>query len=375
MKILIDSQIFDTQNYGGISRYYTQIIENLNEDITVPIFVTENVYFNQSKIITNKQKTNKFFTYLLSKIGISFRKKIKKKNSKLMINALKKQDYDLFIPTYYNPYFLEYIGNKPFVLTVYDMIHELFPNYFNDAYIIIKNKCLLIERATKIIAVSENTKKDILKIYPRIDQSKIEVIYHGNSITINQKIKVKLPENYILFVGSRENYKNFNFLINAIIDLLKKDVTLKILCAGGGKFTNKEIEFLENLEIRNQVIQLNFEENQLGIFYKKAKCFVFPSSYEGFGIPVLESMACGCPIILTNFSSFPEVAGNAGIYFELNDEKDLKNKIEVLLENESMRKEYSLRGLEHIKKFNWHDAANQCLKVYQDTINIIDETI
>lgn len=372
MKILLDPQIFNAQVYGGISRYYTEVFSELNKDkkavIEIPISFSKNEYLKISSLYNNQQKRYSSLVNLMSKLGISTRKMTKKRNQKKTIEALKKQDFDLFIPTYYDPYFLEFIGDKPFVLTVYDMIHELFPQYFSDGKEIVANKKLLMHKATKIIAVSQNTKKDIIKIYPDIDASKIEVIYHGNSIKVNDNKTISLPENYILFVGVRDNYKNFNFLLESIVDLFRADPTLELVCAGGGKFKKEELEFIRSLNLENRISQRNFNEDELGLFYKNAKCFVFPSMYEGFGIPVLESMACGCPIVLTNNSSFPEVAGEAGIFYELDNKTDLKTKIESVLHNENLREEYSQKGLKQVQKFNWEDASQRCYDLYSNAL-------
>jgi glycosyltransferase involved in cell wall biosynthesis len=360
------------QKYGGISRYYTEIFEILTKksdiEIEVPLIYTKNIYFSESSLINKKQKRYAFLFNLITKAGISIRKKTRIINRNKTIKALKKQNFDLFIPTYYDTFFWEYIGTKPFVLTVYDMIHELFPQNTLEDSKLIQDKLLLMEKAAKIIAVSNNTKKDILKIYPHIEESKIEVIYHGNSIEVNKNAEIDLPLRYILFVGMRSGYKNFNFLLNSIKELLKEDSSLFLVCAGGGKFKAQEKELISKLGLKNQIIHRDFNENELGVFYKKALCFVFPSIYEGFGIPVLESMACGCPIILTRNSSFPEVAGEAGLFYNLNDGNDLKNKIESLVTNESLRKEFSLKGLEQVKKFDWNVAAKQCLEVYFESI-------
>jgi glycosyltransferase involved in cell wall biosynthesis len=370
MKIVLDPQIFNIQKYGGISRYYTEIFSILAQksenDVVLPLFYTNNVYLKESKLL--QKNNNLFFSILffLPKIGISTKSITRKKSKQLANNTISNADYDLFVPTYYDSYFIDFLGSKPFVLTVYDMIHELFPQYFaDDSFGVVKNKILLMEKATTIIAVSQNTKRDILKIYPHIDASKIEVVYHGSSIKIDESVKVNLPDNYILFVGSRDNYKNFIFLLKSIATLLKKNSSLSLICAGGGEFKKRELDLITELELENQIIQISFQENELGHYYKNAKCFVFPSMYEGFGIPVLESMACGCPIVLANHSSFPEVAGDAGVYFDLNSSEDLKIKIEDLITDENLRKEYSEKGLEQVKKFNWKNAAEECLKVYE----------
>ena len=375
IKILLDPQIFNLQTYGGISRYYTEIFkclkQNKNLSTILPIDSSNNVYVGNSGLLLQEKK--QLVAHLIKAInvlGISTRSLNRRISKKKTEKSFRDTKFDLFIPTYYDPYFLEIIDGKPFVLTVYDMVHELMPQYFiDDPWNVTVNKKKLLEKATKIIAVSKNTKKDIIKVYPHIDESKIEVIYHGNSIQVNEKASVNLPHNYILFVGSRDHYKNFYFLAESIKDLLIKDSTLKLICAGGGEFKDEEIEFLKKAGIQEQVEQKYFEEEQLGLFYKKAKCFVFPSMYEGFGIPVLEAMACGCPIVLSNSSSFPEVAGEAGIYFDISDKEDLMNKIVLVLNDEKFRDAHILKGIEQAKKFTWEMAASQCLELYKKAIN------
>ncbi|WP_246236363.1 glycosyltransferase family 4 protein [Flavobacterium ajazii] len=374
IKILIDPQIFNLQTYGGISRYYTEIFKRLKKNkklsIILPIDSSNNVYVANSGLLLKEKKLITYLIKTLNALGVSTRSLNRKISEKKTKRPLRDNNFELFIPTYYDPYFLEFINDKPFVLTVYDMIHELFPQYFiEDPWNVTVNKKRLLETATKIIAVSRNTKKDIIKIYPHIDESKIEVIYHGNSIQVNENVSVDLPDNYILFVGSRDYYKNFYFLAEAIKDLLAKDTSLKLICAGGGEFKEEEIEFLKRIGIQEQVEQKYFEEEQLGLFYKNARCFVFPSMYEGFGIPVLESMACGCPIVLANSSSFPEVAGEAGIYFDVSNKEDLMNKIVLVLNDKKLRDEHVLKGIEQAKKFNWEIAASQCLELYKKAIN------
>ncbi|MFC4165281.1 glycosyltransferase family 4 protein [Epilithonimonas zeae] len=372
MKILLDPQIFSQQTYGGISRYYTEIFSELEKkddlEVVLPIYYTDNFYLKTSNLLS-KNKILVSFYNLLSFFKISTKTLRKKKSEKSLKQVCRNNNYDVFIPTYYNPYFLDLIGEKPFVLTVYDMIHELFPQYFSDdPYRVIENKKKLIYKATRIIAVSHNTKKDILKIFPNIDANKIHVIHHGSSIKIKEYGKVNLPKNYVLYVGSRADYKNFRFLVSAIKPILKENPDLVLLAAGGGEFKDDEINYIEDKGLSQQIKQKNFEEDQLGHFYKNAKFFVFPSQYEGFGIPVLESMACGCPIILSNNASFPEVAGDAGIYFDSTSEEDLRSQIRMLLDDDNLRTLFSEKGLEQVKKFDWKVAAEQCLEVYRQAV-------
>ncbi len=372
MKILLDPQTYNEQKFGGISRYYTEMYLALNKadgvNVECPIVFSDNLHLKEAGLFQSWKNVIMEFKWCPKFLKKKILKKAKKCNLRNTRNALKKHNFDLFIPTYYNPYFLEDLARKPFVLTVYDMIHEIFPQYFTGDLHTVKNKRLLIEKAAKIIAISESTKQDIIKIYPHIEASKIEVVYLSHSIKVNSDTKVSLPKKYILFVGNRSIYKNFIFFLKAVVPILKADPNLFVVAAGGNKFNAEEQQLIKNLKVFNQIIQQNFDDNELATYYNNAKCFVFASEYEGFGIPVLESMACGCPVVLANHSSFPEVAGEAGVYFKLNDAEDLKNKVVQLLENDAFRTDYIEKGLLQVQKFGWHKTAADCLKVYHKAL-------
>lgn len=282
---------------------------------------------------------------------------------------MKKGDFDVFVSTYYDPFFLKYLNSKPFVLTVYDMIHELFPEYFvNDPFDVTIRKKILIEKSTKIIAVSENTKKDILKIYPQTDPNKIHVVYHGNSIKYNSNVQVNLPEKYLLYVGSRATYKNFMYMLDAIKKTLKAETDLYLVCAGGGDFNKQEVVLFKEYNLEDKIFHFNFKEEELGAYYKNAICFVFPSMYEGFGIPVLEAMSCECPVVLGKHSSFTEVAADAGIYFDVNDKNDLNEKIKMVLKKTEIRELAIAKGMKQSEKFSWKKASIECMEVYKSSL-------
>ena len=373
IKILLDPQIFNLQKFGGISRYYTEIYSSLKDEekveIKCPLLYTDNIHFKGSSLFKNSFQAKMIFFIRWNKIFRNFSpRKLLKKTEEKTLAILDKKEVNLFIPTYYDPYFMPYIKNTPFVLTVYDMIHELYPQHFTNDTITVPNKKLLIEKATKIIAISESTKKDILDVYPNIDAKKIDVVYLAHTITTDPSVAIDVPKEYILFVGNRALYKNFIFFLKSAAQILIDKPTLYIFCAGGNEFTEEEKLLIDHLALTDRVIQKNFKDSELENYYKHAKCFVFPSEYEGFGIPVLEAMACGCPVVLANHSSFPEVAGKAGIYFNLKDESDLREKITALLNDEKMRQDYSKRGLTQAAKFTWKKTAEESLKIYQSVL-------
>jgi glycosyltransferase involved in cell wall biosynthesis len=366
MKILYDHQIFTSQKYGGISRYFYELVRELHDiqevKCEIPLVVSDNHYISEKKIVTyvdlfpSKQFRGKQRIFNLF-------------NKPYSILKLKQQNFDVFHPTYYDPYFLKYLGDKPFVLTVYDMIHEKFSEMFSATDKTTEQKKILVEKATKIIAISHTTKKDLIELFGT-DESKIEVVYLGNSMfpKPNSSLYFEIQKKYLLFVGSRGGYKNFDRFIKSVADLLKQDNELFVVCAGGGKFTSSEIQLFVNLDIAKQVLQYNLDDDNLAYFYKNALAFVFPSLYEGFGIPVLESFACGCPLICSEVSSLPEIAESGACYFNPYSEESIRGAVLKVLEDSSLRKDLINKGHEQLKKFSWKQTADQTKKIYENVL-------
>lgn len=365
-KILYDHQIFIYQEFGGISRYFYELMSAFEKDEDVrfdlSLAYSNNQYINNARFVKSrpffKNRNFRFKNRLLHYLNMRGERKL-----------LRGKDYDVFHPTYFNPYFLDYLGNKPFVLTIYDMVYELFPQIFSHRDKIGVYKKLLAPKATKIIAISENTKHDIIKLFG-IKEDKIEVIYLANSLAAGTLEKGKgvagdLPPKYLLFVGNRRVYKNFDLFVESISSLLKDDNGLHLVCAGGGKFTASEIAGLEKSGIMKKVTQRSFDDNKLAQFYLNALALVFPSLYEGFGIPVLEAFSCGCPVIVSNISSLPEVAGNAAAYFDPADKMSIVSTVKKVICNDDLRQELKARGYERLKEFSWEKTATDTKKLYQ----------
>jgi len=367
MKILFDYQIFSIQRFGGISRYFYEIMKRFY-DYNEVSFMLSLLYSNNEYI-----KKSKFYNKFILK-GFIFpgRYKIENVINKLYSKILlKHSNYDIFHPTYYDSYFIKYLGKKPFVLTVYDMIHEKFRNLYNHKDKTIEIKKYLMYNAKKIIAISRNTKKDILN-YTNIKENKIEVIYLANSLSIDNELQVSsnntlnnLPNNYILFVGRRDKYKNFGNLVKAIGKLLYEDKDLYLLCVGGGNFTPEERNMFYNMKIANKIYHLDVDDYGLTHLYRQAKLFVFPSLYEGFGIPILEAFANDCPVVCSNRSALPEVAGKAALYFDPEDIRSIKSSVEIVLENSKLRASLIEKGKNRIKYFTWDKTAKETIELYK----------
>ena len=384
MKVLYDHQTFTLQKYGGISRYYFELINRFKKDKNLECELackySENAYINSSdlfKDIETGESTEDFLYGVkfkgkakihrtLTRVGLASNPIIlNKKNS---VEIIKHNDFDIFHPTYYDPYFLKYIGNKPFVLTVHDMIHELYAGKFfkkNDKTIMAKKE--LAERAYRIIAISDSTKSDLIKLY-KMDEGKIDIVYHGSSLKNENMINTdqSLPERYILFVGDRDLYKNFDFFLRSISKLLIEDEKLKLICAGGKPFNKIESNLIKNLKLSGKIFHRSIEnDNYLSGLYNKALCFIFPSLYEGFGIPILEAFSCNCPVVISNTSSLPEVGGDAAHYFDPTDSASIYDAVKKVVYDYEFADKLREKGSEQLKKFSWEKCACETKRVYE----------
>jgi glycosyltransferase involved in cell wall biosynthesis len=365
MKVLYDHQIYSSQVYGGVSRYFCELINCFfnNEEI-IPLI---DVWFSNNSYINNSPEI--FSYHFLKNFNFNGKNRILEWINRIhSISLIKKNNFDLFHPTFYNPYFLKYLDNKPFVLTVHDLIHEIYPQLPN-AEKEVSAKKQLIEKATRIITPSANTKNDLLKFY-HLDPDKVSVIPHGFfELKNDTENEFKLPAKYFLFVGSRVFYKNFTQLLEAFAEIKKEYSDIKLICVGGGEFSKLETELISSLNLHNLVCQYSFSDNQLKTAYSKAIAFIFPSLYEGFGIPILEAFSNNCPCILANSSCFPEVAGDAALYFKPDNTDDLKEKMSDILSNEKLRKELIEKGKNRLKNFSWEKTADKTIEVYKQAIN------
>lgn len=276
-------------------------------------------------------------------------------------------DFDIFHPTYYEPYFLRALGNKPFVLTIHDMIPEIIEK-FSPALKskLIANKKLLTNKAARIVTVSETTKADLIKQYGT-QENKIDVVYHGNSLVVPEDttLPADYPQKYLLYVGGRNGYKNgINFLL-ATIKVLKEQPDLHVVFVGGGKFSVEEFELIQKNAMDSRIKQYSVSDELLAKLYANAIAFVFPSTYEGFGIPVIEAFACGAPCILSDISIFREIAQQAAIYFDPLDITVIKQTILSLLDSDDIRNKLISAGKERIKSFSWAKSARQYIDCYE----------
>jgi glycosyltransferase involved in cell wall biosynthesis len=367
MKIAFDHQIFGWQEYGGISRYACELAGQLATS-----------YRQEVKIISPIHITN----YLedapkdLGIVGIrvpAFKRigrLYREINSLLAPSAMRRYDPDIVHETYYAKKGIS-SGRAKVVLTVYDMIHERFPEYFSPLSPTRQEKAAAVRRADHVICISEQTRADLIDILG-INPEKTSVVHLGFSLTkkpLTNNEGKKLSRPYILYVGNRSGHKNFAVLLSAYAtsQMLKNEFDL--ICMGGGGFSLKETELIKKLHIPLENIkQVSGGDEVLGQYYSEARAFVYPSLYEGFGIPPLEAMSFNCPVVCSNMSSIPEVVGDAAEYFDPADENSMKISIERTVSNDVLRQELITKGKRRAASFSWERCAFETLNVYRKVL-------
>lgn len=368
MNVTYDAQVFSFQEYGGISRYYCELIKQFSlMDGIEPSLIIE--YSNSHYLPElNSVHIKHFFP--------TYRFKGRNEIIKLLNRKFVRRNFhpksrpDVFHPTYYDPYFLDLLGDIPFVLTIYDMSHELYPQLFSKFDFTTNNKKNVSAKASRIIAISEHTKKDIVTLL-NIPDSKIDVIPLATTLSLPKMDNAifPLPLNYILYVGKRNTYKNFSFLLNAMKALSQININSSLICAGGGNFSAQERKDINRLQLSDKIIQMAVDDNVLAYLYSKAQALVFPSLYEGFGIPILEAFTCGCPALLSNRSSLPEVGGDAALYFDPESVPSLVERLAEVIENKALADDMKTRGLNRIKLFSWENTALKTIETYKKALS------
>ena len=263
------------------------------------------------------------------------------------------------------------------VITIHDLAFKYFSQYFPllDRLKLDFFTETAVKRANKIIAISETTKQDILKFYPKTNPEKIKVIYHG----VDQKVfsqkttlekarkvlkKYKIKAKYLLYVGALQPRKNLETLVEVFEQIKKNgDKELQLVLAGAPAWkTERFLKKIKKSKFRKDIIltgKVSFED--LPVIYQKAQMFVFPSLYEGFGIPILEAWASKIPVIVADNSSLKEIGGEGVLKFITQDSDDLFKKINILLKRDIIKKELIEKGTKRLAEFNWEKCARETL--------------
>lgn len=275
-----------------------------------------------------------------------------------------------FTPTHYAPRF----SPIPTIISIMDLSYIHYPQMFkqSDLYQLNNWTAYSARKASRIFTISQASKGDIMKEYG-IPENRVVVTYPGvkmnpskvkNSKVLKEKYGIK--GDYLLFVGTLQPRKNVRKLIEAFSKIGKKDLTL-VLVGKRGWLYEEILSAPKDFGVEREVRFLDFvPDEDLPTFYKNAVCFILPSLYEGFGLPVLEAMQYGCPVITSNVSSLPEAGGDAALYIDPNNVDDIANKISLILSDSKLRSGLIEKGYKQVKKFSWEKTARETLRVLEE---------
>ncbi|MGK5094020.1 glycosyltransferase family 1 protein [Deltaproteobacteria bacterium TL4] len=363
MKIAFDYQIFYLQSYGGVSRYITCLAQHLsrnNQEVRIFAPLHRNRYLQElpKDLVCGIGLQN--YPPKTARICLSLNWVIAK-------SAISLWKPNIIHETYFSR-FRSGSKNCPTIITVYDMIHELFPDKFAQGNDYTKTKIEALKRADHIICITENTRRDLIRLFDVPEEQTTTIHLGFEHFTSNIAIKHPTTVNqrpYLLFVGNRTGYKNFAGFITAVTrsEKLKKD--FDIVAFGGGSFSSSEIEMISKLGFKaDQVKQFSGDDHLMGQLYANARAFIYPSLYEGFGLPPLEAMAHNCPVVSSNTSSMPEVIGDAGEFFDPMNTENMIQAIENVVYSDERISHLVRMGQQRLLPFSWDQCAKKTLEIY-----------
>ncbi|MFT7460160.1 MAG: glycosyltransferase involved in cell wall biosynthesis [Planctomycetota bacterium] len=365
MKVAFDHQIF-LQEYGGISRYFVELAKNIpkvSEDkshvnIIAPLYTNEYLACSLEQVsawgmrVPNIPGTKRI---------------IRKANEQISSVVLNQFRPGLIHETYYAKKVLGPEGTKR-VITVYDMIHELFPQFFPKSDRTSQIKKIAIDRADHVICISENTRNDLVNILG-VDRNRTSVIYLGFALSATKESFLKQRKPFLLYVGSRGGYKNFEGLVKAYANSPRLVDYVDLVCFGGGSFKADELSLLEKLKLpEGCTSQVTGGDELLAQYYGNATLFVYPSLYEGFGIPPLEAMSYGCAVACSNTSSMPEVVDDSAVLFDPHSSDSMVCALEKIVFDSEERETLVANGYQRIQRFSWKKCTKETYDVYKKVL-------
>ena len=363
MRICFDYEIFWREKFGSISsRYFFNLIKILSNNRNLNVKVFAKFYLNTKLQELSKKNIVgdrvKFKPPLTGRI-------FEKLNYFFLDHEIKKFQPEIIHKTYYSKNINKRNNSKIF-LTVFDLWHE------KNSYKNYKPKQHSIQISDHIFCPSIFTKNDLMKFY-KVDEKKITVTYFGIEKFENIQTKENIYEHekpFLLFVGARGRYKNFSNFISAFANSKTLSHNFNIKCFGGENFSTEEINLFKKLKISNCVFkEKNVDDQTLFILYKNAKCLVYPSAHEGFGLPPLEAMSLRCPVIASNHDAILEGVGNAAATFDPTNILEIQMILEKYLYSEEKLDNLKNLGILQSNKFSWNKCVEQTLDVYKKLLN------
>lgn len=365
--VAYDHHAFCLQSVGGVSRYFCEVAGRIAQRSDLRARVVAGLHYNVH--LHDAADVPTIGRYWPMKHPATWRV-YRGGNAMLTPAVLLALRPELLHTTYY--WGVPRIVRAPVVVTVFDMIHELYPKSFRDDDATSAAKQRVVARADHVICISHSTARDLTRLLD-VPSSKITVTHLGfaDALSATPPTTPPMGRPYLLYVGQRHGYKNFSAMLQAWSDspALRNDFDL--LAFGGGAFTPDELRRIDALSPRSDAVrQQGGDDAALANAYRHARAFVYPSAYEGFGIPPLEAMSMGCPVASSLSSSLPEVVGDAALGFDPTDRDALRVAMEHVVHDEALRATLIERGTQRVRQFTWARCAQETSAVYARLLGV-----
>jgi glycosyltransferase involved in cell wall biosynthesis len=362
--VVYDHQIFGLQRVGGVSRYFCELAARVNK---VPDFATcviAPVHFNEYLARNTAPRQAKYLPMRIAGTGRLYRAV-----NTIVTPVLTNMAHgDILHRTYY------WGGHRPknakLAVTVFDMIHELFPHHMPPGDSTARLKRRAVAEADAVLAISQSTARDLVRLLG-VPVDKVFVTPLGYSREVFFSAAELAPSHnstrpYLLYVGLRGGYKNFVRLLDAYGGSARLARDFDLIAFGGPPFTDDEMARISALKVRPGAIgQRSGSDAELARAYREAHALIYPSEYEGFGIPPLEAMSSGCPVICSDVSAVSEVVGDAGQYFNPFDVESIRSAIERVAYDSQRRTVLIECGRRRCQAFSWDKCADKTVAVYR----------
>jgi glycosyltransferase involved in cell wall biosynthesis len=368
VRIFYDHQAFSLQNNGGNSRYHFELMRHLARysDVRQELFLG----FHQSAMPFQDLAGDNLRV-------VGWKSSLRPGGRRFIVNeflsnadALARGRFDIYHPTHHR--YLPLVRARSMVATQHDCTQEKFAAEFRYNDRVLRYRKALFARADRIICISEASRQDLLHFY-NVDPAKTCVIHHGftrleHSPQAAEELRRQLRRDYVLYVGSRALYKNFRGLLHAFRDAGLQQ-TMDLVVLGGGPVSPVDERLISDLGLSSAMVRIpRVTDALLAEAYAGARLLAYPSLHEGFGLPPLEAMYLGCPVLVCNTASLPEVCDDAAFYYEKDEPESLQKTLLRAVQDESAHAQAITRGRQVAARFTWEKCAEQTLAVYRERL-------